>query len=116
MTMSNMAIEAGGKVGLFPVDAKTLEYTNAHGRTGDVALAADPGATYERIVTIDATGMGSAVRCTSPARERQAVSAVAGCAVTVRHTVTAPTAGIEDMRRARRVIKGQEGREDRGAA
>ena len=39
------------------MDAKTLAYTTAHGRTGDVALAADPGATYERIVTIDATGM-----------------------------------------------------------
>ena len=52
-----MAIEAGGKVGIFPADAKTLEYAAAHGRKGDVALTADPGAVYERTVTIDATGM-----------------------------------------------------------
>ena len=29
-TMANMAIEAGGKNGIFPVDEKTIEYIKEH--------------------------------------------------------------------------------------
>ncbi len=63
MTMANMAIEAGGKVGLFPADAKTLAYTSAHGRTGDELLAADEGAAYDSEVTIDVSGMSPQIAC-----------------------------------------------------
>ena len=31
-TMANMAIEAGGKNGIFPVDEKTIEYLKEHER------------------------------------------------------------------------------------
>ncbi|NMC49314.1 MAG: 3-isopropylmalate dehydratase large subunit, partial [Desulfovibrio sp.] len=56
MTMANMAIEAGGKVGIFAADDTTAVYASAHGRQNVPLLAADPGATYEREVVIDATG------------------------------------------------------------
>jgi 3-isopropylmalate/(R)-2-methylmalate dehydratase large subunit len=107
MTMSNMAIEAGGKVGLFPVDAKTLEYTNAHGRTGDVALAADPGATYERIVTIDATGMEVQIACPHLPENVKPVSAVAGLPVDQSVIGSCTNGRIEDLRQAAAVLKGK---------
>ena len=52
-TISNMAIEAGGKNGIFPVDEKTMEYIN--GRVGRPceAFEADPDAVYTREVVID---------------------------------------------------------------
>ena len=52
-TISNMAIEAGAKNGIFPVDEKTMEYIN--GRVGRPceAFEADPDAVYTREVVID---------------------------------------------------------------
>ena len=62
MTIANMAIEAGGKCGLFPVDAKTLEYTAARGRN-DELLTADEGAEYERVLHFDVSNMSPMVAC-----------------------------------------------------
>lgn len=62
MTIANMAIEAGGKCGLFPVDAKTLEYTAARGRN-DELLSADEGAEYERVLHFDVSNMSPMVAC-----------------------------------------------------
>jgi len=52
-TMANMAIEAGGKAGLFTVDAATRSYL--HGRTSKsyVAYESDPDAAYERVIEYD---------------------------------------------------------------
>lgn len=64
LTMANMAIEAGGKAGLFAVDAQTRAYCAEHGRPGlDMALAADADAVYERVVDIDVTGREPVVAC-----------------------------------------------------
>ena len=52
LTVSNMAIEAGGKAGLFPVDDITLRYENERGITPE-KLTADPGAAYGREIRID---------------------------------------------------------------
>ena len=58
-TIANMAVEAGAKNGIFPVDEQTLAYIDAH-KTGGSRLsrpprvfAADPDADYERVVEID---------------------------------------------------------------
>ncbi len=54
LTVSNMAIEAGAKVGLFPSDDLTREYLEDHGRGEQyIPLSADPGAAYERVLDID---------------------------------------------------------------
>ncbi|MEL7641286.1 MAG: 3-isopropylmalate dehydratase large subunit [Solidesulfovibrio sp.] len=112
MTMSNMAIEAGGKVGLFPADAKALEYAAAHGRKGDVALAADPGATYERVVTIDATGMEPQIACPHLPDNVKPVSAVAGLRVDQAVIGSCTNGRIEDLRQAAAVLKGKKVHKD----
>lgn len=54
LTVSNMVVEAGAKVGLFPSDERTREYLEANGRAGDYRpLAADSDASYERTIHID---------------------------------------------------------------
>jgi 3-isopropylmalate/(R)-2-methylmalate dehydratase large subunit len=112
MTMSNMAIEAGGKVGLFPADAKALEYAAAHGRKGDVALTADPGATYERVVTIDATGMEPQIACPHLPDNVKPVSAVAGLRVDQAVIGSCTNGRIEDLRQAAAVLKGKKVNKD----
>ena len=53
LCVSNMAIEAGAKNGIFPVDEKTLEYLKAHGAKTPRVYEADPDAEYERVIGID---------------------------------------------------------------
>ena len=52
-TIANMAIEAGGKNGIFPVDEKTIEYMNEHSKRPYKIFEADPDAVYEREITVD---------------------------------------------------------------
>ncbi|MCR5771025.1 MAG: 3-isopropylmalate dehydratase large subunit [Butyrivibrio sp.] len=53
-TIANMAIEAGGKNGIFPVDEKTIEYLKEHapGKEYEV-FEADEDAEYVRVIDID---------------------------------------------------------------
>ena len=54
LTVSNMAVEAGAKAGLFPSDKLTEDYLTAQGRARDYQpLAPDPDAAYSRTITID---------------------------------------------------------------
>ena len=52
-TVANMAIEAGAKNGIFPVDEQTLVYLGEHGAKELRIFAADPDADYARTVEID---------------------------------------------------------------
>ncbi len=52
-TICNMAIEAGAKNGIFPVDDKTKEYMHGRFRREPKIFTADDDAEYERTVSID---------------------------------------------------------------
>lgn len=51
-TICNMAIEAGGKNGIFPVDEKTIAYLNGRVSRQWTAVTADADAVYDRVITI----------------------------------------------------------------
>ena len=52
-TIANMAIEAGGKNGIFPVDEKTVSYLNEHATREYKVFEADADAVYDEEYTID---------------------------------------------------------------
>ncbi len=52
-TIANMAIEAGGKNGIFPVDDLTREYMKEHSKRPFVEYEADEDAVYDEEYTID---------------------------------------------------------------
>ena len=52
-TIANMAIEAGGKNGIFPVDDLTKQYMEKHSKRPYVIYEADEDAEYEQEFTID---------------------------------------------------------------
>lgn len=52
-TIANMAIEAGAKNGIFPVDQLCLDYLKEHGAKAPRGYEADPDADYERTIAID---------------------------------------------------------------
>ncbi len=52
-SIANMAVEAGAKNGIFPVDRITLEYLEKHGGKPGTAYEADADAEYVREIVID---------------------------------------------------------------
>ncbi|MFP4167587.1 MAG: 3-isopropylmalate dehydratase large subunit [Desulfonatronovibrionaceae bacterium] len=63
MTMANMAIEAGGKAGLFAADKATAAYCREHNRRDAPEMYPDEGAKYSSRVDIDASGLVPQVAC-----------------------------------------------------
>ena len=107
MTISNMAIEAGGKVGLFPADSKTLEYAEAAGRSGDEQIFPDEGAVYEREVVINADGMKPQIACPHLPDNVKPIDEVVGVRVDQSVIGSCTNGRIEDLREAASVLKGR---------
>ena len=61
LCIANMAIEAGGKNGIFEVDEQTIEYIRAHADREFKVYAPDPDAVYERVIDIDLSEIKSTV-------------------------------------------------------
>ena len=56
-TVCNMAIEAGAKNGIFPVDDVTREYLNGRFKREIRVFEADPDAEYERTIEVDLSAL-----------------------------------------------------------
>ncbi len=75
LCICNMAIEAGAKNGIFPVDQRTIEYMEGRCERKPVIYEADPDAVYEQTVSIDLSQIVPTVSCphlpenTRPAKE-----------------------------------------------
>ena len=75
LCICNMAIEAGAKNGIFPVDDRTLEYLKGRSEREPVIYTADEDAPYERTIEMDLSKIEPTVACphlpenTRPAKE-----------------------------------------------
>ena len=105
LTIANMAIEAGAKNGIFPVDDVCREYLKGRVTREWTAFEADPDAEYSRTVTVNLDELDMTVSLphlpenTRPAREcRQTIDQV---------VIGSCTNGrISDMRVAAQILKG----------
>ncbi len=61
LTISNMAIEAGAKNGIFEVDDATLAYVNERAQKPYTVYKADPDAVYDEVYEIDLSTIKSTV-------------------------------------------------------
>jgi 3-isopropylmalate/(R)-2-methylmalate dehydratase large subunit len=107
-TLTNMAIEAGGKTGLIAVDDTTRAYLAARGVTPDqyTEYTSDPDATYKVVIDLDA----SAVEPTVAYPHIPSNGRVAGTdAIPVTHAyVGSCTNGrITDLREVARILRGR---------
>ncbi len=106
MCIANMAIEAGGKCGLFPVDAKTIAYTAERGRK-DELMVADEGAVYERVVTFDVSGMSPQIACPHLPENVKPVEDVRNVRVNQVVVGSCTNGRISDLREAAAILKGR---------
>lgn len=107
MTMANMAIEAGGKAGLFPADEITLKYLKSRGRNGDQLLAADEGAAYVRKIQIDAASLEPQIACPHLPENVRPVSEVKDIALDQVVIGSCTNGRISDLRQAAELLKGR---------
>ena len=107
LSMANMAIEAGGKVGLFASDAKTVEYCKAHKNPNPMLIAADEGATYEREIKFDVTGMEPVVACPHLPDNVKGVSELGTLRLDQVIIGSCTNGRISDMREAAAILKGR---------
>ncbi len=63
LCICNMAIEAGAKNGIFPVDDVTWAYMKDRTERTPIAYAADEDAEYERVIEIDLSSITPTVSC-----------------------------------------------------
>ena len=105
-TMANMAIEAGAKNGIFPVDDVTRAYVEDRGDRHWTAFEADPDAEYERVIDID---LGK-VDCTVawPHLPENAHSAREGSDIAIDQIVigSCTNGQLPDMAAAAAILKG----------
>lgn len=107
LTMANMAIEAGGKCGLFAADRKTIEYCTAAGFKNSREIYPDADAEYERVLELDVTGMSPLVACPHLPENVRPVGEVEKKAVHQVIIGSCTNGRIEDMRAAAAILKGR---------
>ena len=107
LTMANMAIEAGGKAGLFAADDATLAYCRRAGRADAAPLAADPGAAYARTLSLDAATLEPIVACPHLPENVRPVSEVTGLPVNQVIIGSCTNGRISDLRAAAAVLAGR---------
>ena len=106
-TISNMAIEAGAKNGIFPVDEKTLAYLEGRTDRAFEAVEPDPDAVYEREITIDLSQLKSTVSMPHLPSNTKTVGEVAGMPIDQVVIGSCTNGRISDMRAAAEVMKGR---------
>jgi 3-isopropylmalate/(R)-2-methylmalate dehydratase large subunit len=108
LTIANMAIEAGGKNGIFPVDEVTLEYIKNRVKRPYTIMCADEGAVYSRTITIN---LSELVPVVALPHLPENVKAVDEIPETVIHQVvigSCTNGRLEDMKEAAELLKGRE--------
>lgn len=111
LTMANMAIEAGGKAGLFCTDETALAYAKAHGHKPTLAhaeeLHPDADAVYERVLKYDVSDMAPQVACPHLPENTKPVDEVTNVKVDQVIIGSCTNGRISDMREAAAMLKGR---------
>ncbi len=106
-TIANMAIEAGAKNGIFPVDEKTEEYMKGRVNRPYTAYAADEDAEYEQVIHIDLSKIEPTVSLPHLPSNTKTVKEVAGMDIQQCVIGSCTNGRISDLRIAAKVMEGK---------
>ena len=107
-TISNMAIEAGGKNGIFPVDEKTIAYMKEHSKKDYTIYEADADAVYEQEYTIDLSKLEPMVAFPHLPENTKGISEIEEEVTIDQSVIGSCTNGrMEDLRCAADILKGR---------
>lgn len=106
-TISNMAIEAGAKNGIFPVDELTKEYLKGRVDRPWEAFEADPDAEYDREVVIDLSTLRPTVALPHLPSNTKTVDEVAGTPIQQVVIGSCTNGRLKDLAEAAAILKGK---------
>lgn len=107
LTIANMAIEAGGKNGIFPVDDKTIAYMKEHSKKSWTAYEADADAVYDSEVEIDLSALESTVSFPHLPENTKTVTEAGEVRIDQSVIGSCTNGRIQDMREAAEILKGR---------
>ena len=105
--LCNLAVEAGAKTGLMPVDEVTLEYLEAHGREPVACYESDPDAEFAEVYDIDLSEIQPVVAKPHFVDNLAPVSEVSGTKIHEAFLGSCSNGRLEDLRLGAEVIKGK---------
>lgn len=112
LTISNMAIEAGAKNGIFPVDEITMEYITGRVTKPYEIVEADADAEYASVVTIDLSALKPVVALPHLPENVKNVEEVGEIKIDQVVIGSCTNGRIEDLEQAAEVLKGKKVHDD----
>ncbi len=103
----NMAIEAGAKNGIFPVDDLTRDYIRGRVNRETVEVSADPDAEYVRQIEVDLSALRPTVACPHLPENTKTVDELGHIEIQQAVIGSCTNGRIEDMRVAAELLKGR---------
>jgi len=110
LTLCNMAVEAGAKVGLVGSDGLTRAYLKEMGREkGYREIKADKDATYEKVFEIDVSRLEPMVACPESPDNVKPISQISAECIRIDQVFigTCTNGRIEDLRLAAEILEGK---------
>ena len=106
LCICNMAVEAGAKNGIFPVDDVTLRYLKGRSEREPVIYTADEDATYEKTVEIDLGSIVPTVACPHLPENTRPAAELGNIKIDQVVIGSCTNGRMEDMETAYRILKG----------
>ena len=107
-TIANMAIEAGAKNGIFPVDDQALSYIKEHSAKTPVVYEADADAVYDEEITIDLSSLKPTIAFPHLPENTKTIDEITDEIKIDQVVIGSCTNGrIEDIRCAAEVLRGR---------
>jgi 3-isopropylmalate/(R)-2-methylmalate dehydratase large subunit len=113
LTMANMAIEAGAKNGIFPVDERTRAYVRAHPYGGEAlekqfrVFAADADAAYEKTISVNLSEIKPTVAFPHLPENTKTVDEIGRIPIDQVVIGSCTNGRMEDMETAAKILKGR---------
>ena len=108
LCICNMAVEAGAKNGIFPVDDVTLAYLKGRSEREPVVYEADADAVYESVVDVDLSAVTPTVACPHLPENTRPASELHDIRVDQVVIGSCTNGRLEDMEAAWRILKGKQ--------
>ena len=106
-TIANMAIEAGGKNGIFPVDDVAKQYMEEHSKRPYVVYEADEDAVYDEEYTIDLSALKPTVAFPHLPENTRTIDEVGEVQIDQVVIGSCTNGRLEDLRIAASILKGK---------
>jgi 3-isopropylmalate/(R)-2-methylmalate dehydratase large subunit len=108
LTIANMAVEAGAKVGLFPSDEVSRKWLDQMRRPGDFKpLASDSDALYEKVIEINAETLQPTIACPHQVDNTRTIDEIGEVRVDQVYLGTSCNGRLEDLQVAAKILKGK---------